>query len=102
LFRQETKSEWFDWLKTYDQVLWLEKDDISFERTAFQEKIAQRDWHAFREQLDQEIGVIVAESGLPWKKLAGSIDTRLGELQKTLGELRFSIEGVYTRKKEQK
>jgi predicted ATPase len=103
LFGQELKPEWITWTKeSYDFVYWLEKSDIPFSPTELQQQISDRDWVAFREELDQHIAQSIVGSELPWQKLSGSIEQRVFTLEQKIRRQIFSIEGQVRREKERK
>lgn len=103
LFGQELKPEWLTWTKeSYDFVYWVEKSDVTFSPTVLQQQISDRDWVAFRDQLDQHIAQSIIESELPWQKLAGSVEQRVFTLEQKIRRQIFSVEGQVQKGKEQK
>jgi len=77
-FGLDIKPEWLSWAQdAYDYVFHLDKTDIAFEVTELQKKLDPgADWVSSREELEQHITWAVQESGLPWRKLSGTVAER--------------------------
>lgn len=77
LFGHVIRPEWTEWVKTYDLVFLLNKNDIPFsgENRAFSD--LRREWIAFREQLDRYIKLTLDENRVLYETLSGNLESRL-------------------------
>ena len=88
MFGHTVKPEWAEWIKTYDAIFLLNKEDVSFDGENRAVSDSTRDWNAFRDNLDTHIKSTLIEYGCHFELLSGNPESRFG---------RFShyLEGQY-------
>lgn len=86
LFGHEIKPEWLQWLQTYDLTFLLNKNDVPFsgENRVFFD--SERDWVQFRNALDEQIKITLAEYNVKYGLLSGSSADKLRHLTSKIRE----------------
>jgi predicted ATPase len=72
----QTVAEWQTLSQSYTKVYLLNKDDISFTLTELHKKTTDEDWPALRQAIHQAILSSLAECGLAFELLEGSVAQR--------------------------
>lgn len=80
LFGHEVKEDWVSWTRTYDSILFFDKEGIPFfgENRAFVN--TERDWVSFRNDLDKHIRLSLADYNIVHDKILGSLKARFDVL----------------------
>lgn len=69
----EVKSEWEDWVNSYDLIFYFSKEGIPFNSDSYPKGI---DWEVFRNALDRETRLFLISCSIPQQELTGTVQHR--------------------------
>lgn len=72
-----TRANWIAHSKKYQKVYLLNKDDVKLQLTSLHQQTAGEKWHIIRQQIHSDIIWALAECGLAYELLSGSVANRL-------------------------
>lgn len=70
---RKVKSEWEDWVNTFDQIFYFSKEGVPFNADSYPRGV---DWKAFRNELDRETRLFLASCSIPQQELSGTVQQR--------------------------
>ncbi len=93
LFGQELLPEWRTWSQQeYDQIYLLDQKDIRFQRTPLQQHLEEQDWGKFRMDLEAQLHLTLAECGLAYTILSGSVEHRIAQVEEKIWQSLWEAE----------
>lgn len=90
VFGGQEKTEWIAWAKTYSQVFYFDKNDVTFNSNVYP---PNRNWKDFRNVLDCRTKELLEENNLPYQLLSGDIEERIHIVESSIRKVIQSREG---------
>lgn len=93
----EIKSEWEDWVNSYNLIFYFNKEGIPFNPDSYPKGM---NWELFRDALDRETRLFLASCNVSHKELLGTVQQRAETIRSYFNEQHRTPEGNLTPYKE--
>lgn len=93
----EIKSEWEDWVNSYDLIFYFNKEGVPFNTDSYPQGT---NWDLFRDALDGETRLFLASCSVPQKELLGTVQQKAETIRACFNEQYGTPEGNFTPYKE--